>query len=299
MRKRNNTNKQQAVENARIFQCYYDWLKNIALAEFQWLNLPDSMNERFLELSLYQNGKALIAPDKKYKTGIINLRATPNGQMNIYENFVRYHGYSIQYDAEYDADECVYVRNNRTTTPTDLYIYMWAERLAKIEIAIQANISVQRFPIIAKTTDAQRMSMENMLEKFEGGVPFIISDKSFDEYNNLSVFNTSVPMIAPDLFELKKQTFNDCLTFLGINNANNEKANRMLVDEVNANNENIGLACASFWEQRKVACLEANEKFGLNIDVKKRNINELLQVVAGEPIDNSGGSEDDNNTSTE
>lgn len=291
MRKRNNRNKTQAVENSRIFQAYYDWLKNIALSEFQWLNLPDSMDERFLELSLYQNGKALIGEDKKYKTGIINLRATPNGQMNIYENFVRYHGYSIQYDAEYDADECVYVRNNRTTTPTDLYIFMWAERLAKIEVAIQANISVQRFPIIAKTTDAQRMSMENMLEKFEGGVPFIMSDKSFDDYNNLTVFNTHVPLIAPDLFELKKKTFNECMTFLGINNANNEKANRMLVDEINANNETIGIGCASFYEQRKLACEQANKLFGLDIDVRKRNIKEILQIVGGNTYDNNTGTE--------
>lgn len=287
MRKRNNKNKTQAVANARIFNCYYDWLTNIALSEFEWINLPDSMNERFLELTLFQNGKALIAPDKKYQTGILNLRATPNGAMNIYEDFVKYKGYSIQYDANYDADECVYVRNNRTTTPTDMYIYLWAERLAKIEIAIQSNISVQRFPIIAKTTDAQRMSMENMLEKFEGGVPFIISDKSFDDYNDLSVFNTAVPLVAPALFELKKQTFNDCLTFLGINNANNEKANRMLVDEVNANNENIGLACASFYEQRKLACKQANEMFGLNIDVRKRKVGELLQLTGGNYDNNS------------
>mgnify|MGYP002522923259 CR=1 FL=1 len=293
MRKRNNRNKTQAVENTRCFMAYYDWLKNIALSEFEWLRLPDSMDERFLEIALYQNGKALIAPDKKYKTGIINLRATPNGRMNIYENFVRYKGYSIQYDAMYDADECVYVRNNRTTTPTDLYITMWAERLAKIEIAIQSNISVQRFPIIAKTTDTQRMSMENMLEKFEGGVPFIISDKSFDEFNDLTVFNTAVPLIAPQLFDLKKKTFNDCLSFLGINNANNEKANRMIVDEVNANNENIGMSCASFYEQRKLACEQANKMFGLNIDVRKRDVSEVLQMTGGNYDNNTATQQDD------
>lgn len=288
MRKKNNRNKTQAIENARTFDAYYNWLKNIALSEFEWVNLPDSMDERFLELALYQNGRALICEDKKYKTGIINLRATTSGAMNIYENYTRYKGYSIGYEQNYDADECVYVRNNRTATPTDLFICMWAERLAKIEIGIQSNVAIQRFPIIAKTTDAQRMSMENMLEKFEGGIPFIISDKSFDNFNEISVFNNPIPMIAGDLFELKRKTFNDCLTFLGINNANNEKANRMIVDEVNANNENIGISCATFYEQRRLACEQANEMYGLNISVKKRDVSDLLTLIRGDSADGNG-----------
>ena len=48
---------------------YIDFLnrfKRIALSMFEWINLPKSMNEEFLEKCLYYGGQATLLKSKKY-----------------------------------------------------------------------------------------------------------------------------------------------------------------------------------------------------------------------------------------
>ena len=48
----------------------------------------------------------------------------------------------------------------------------------------------------------------------------------------------------------------------------------MVVDEVNANNEYTSINLDLMYDLREKACKEINEKFGLNISVKKREVEE-------------------------
>ena len=48
----------------------------------------------------------------------------------------------------------------------------------------------------------------------------------------------------------------------------------MVVDEVNANNEYTSINLDLMFDLRERACKEINEKFGLNITVKKREVEE-------------------------
>ena len=66
-------------------QTYFDYLdrfKKIALSMFEWVNLPESMDARYLERCLYYDGVASLLKDKDY--GFINTRVAPSGQVNIY-----------------------------------------------------------------------------------------------------------------------------------------------------------------------------------------------------------------------
>lgn len=266
-RKRNNTNSEQAKINKRIYNDFYDRLKNLALSVFEWVDLPQSMNERFLEKCLFENGCALVGDSKLY--GILNLRATPNGQMNIYENYTGYTGYSIGYSQQFKENECVYIRNNKTATSTSLVIDEYCRKLTNLEIAIQGNLRNQRFPVICTMDESQRLTYENILEKFEGGVPFIMADKNFDS-NTVKVFDTKTPLIVNALLQAKIQIWNECISYLGINNANTEKRERLISDEVNANNELLESHLSIMLSERELGCKKINEMFGLNISVKKR-----------------------------
>ena len=95
--------------------------------------------------------------------------------------------------------------------------------------------------------------------------------------NNIStsaVLDTSSPYILDKLQQQKTDLKNELLTYLGINNNNNIKKERMIVDEVNANNEYTSINLDLMYDLREKACKEINEKFGLNISVKKREVEE-------------------------
>ena len=66
-------------------QTYFDYLerfKKIALSMFEWVNLPESMNQRYLEECLYYKGQASLLKDEEL--GFINTQCCSNGQINIY-----------------------------------------------------------------------------------------------------------------------------------------------------------------------------------------------------------------------
>ena len=59
------------------------------------------------------------------------------------------------------------------------------------------------------------------------------------------------------------------MTWLGLNNANTEKKERLIVDEVNSNNMHILMNLDLEFKNREKACEEINKRYGLNIKVVK------------------------------
>ena len=68
------------------------------------------------------------------------------------------------------------------------------------------------------------------------------------------------------------------MTYLGIDNANTDKKERLITDEVESNNEIIKYYLNCFYKTRKKACDEINEKYGLDISIKlNKDVLELLK----------------------
>ena len=74
----------------------------------------------------------------------------------------------------------------------------------------------------------------------------------------------------------------EILTFHGLNN-NFEKKERLLTDEVNANNDYIDSNIDLMFNMRKHFCQKANEKYGLNIRVYKNY--DVKQKTNGAELD--------------
>lgn len=67
---------------------------------------------------------------------------------------------------------------------------------------------------------------------------------------------------------MKQSILRECMTFLGIENANMDKKERLVADEVSANNQQV-IASRNIWlSERKKAIEELNKKFHLNASVE-------------------------------
>ena len=268
-----------AALNMAVFADYYKRLRLLALSLFEWENLPESMNERFLEQCLYWYGKAAIVNDENL--GIINTKCTPSESLNIYGEATEYHCYSTGYDANFPLDDMVYVRNNLEALPTDATIQLFAQRLYEAERTIDVNIKAQKTPVIILCDEKQRLTMKNIYMKYDGNEPVIYGKKGLD-IDDIKVLRTDAPFVADKLEEYKRNVWSEALSFLGINNVMTEKKERLLTGEVDANNQMIDLSAQTMLLTRELAAEKFNRLWpGRNISVRQRSYQEIIKRLGG------------------
>lgn len=268
-----------AALNMAVFSDYYKRLRLLALSLFEWENLPESMNERFLEQCLYWYGKAAIVNDENL--GIINTKCTPSESLNIYGDATEYHCYSTGYDANFPLDDMVYVRNNLEALPTDATIQLFAQRLYEAERTIDVNIKAQKTPVIILCDEKQRLTMKNVYMKFDGNEPIIYGKKGLD-IDDIKVLRTDAPFVADKLEEYKRNVWSEALSFLGINNVMTEKKERLVTGEVDANNQMIDLSAQTMLLTRELAAEKFNRLWpGRNISVRQRSYQEIIKRLGG------------------
>lgn len=268
---------------------YYKRLRLLAISMFEWENLPDSMNERFLERTLYAFGLACFIYDDNL--GFLNLKCLPSNSLNVYEEATQYTAWSINYNKMFNRDDIILVRNNYDEIPTDTTIQLFARRLAEAERTIDVNVKAQKTPVLIRCTDKERLTMKNLYMQYDGNQPFIFGSKDID-VNAIEVLKTDAPFVTDKLIEYKKALWADAMSFLGINNAD-EKKERLITDEVNANNQMIQISAQTMLLTRKEACRAFNKRFGENIDVHLRNYDEIQNVFNSGLMDTDSDEEGD------
>jgi hypothetical protein len=267
--------------NALTANDYYDRLKLIALSLFEWENLPDSCNPRFLEQTLYLYGRALFIYDDTL--GYLNTKVTPSGKLNIYDEPVSYTAYGIDYNKIFDKDDCVIIRNNYLERPTDHSVILFASRLTEAERTIDVNIKAQKTPVLVRVDEKDRLTIKNLYKQYEGNEPFILGGKSLNP-DGLKVLKTDAPYVVDKIQKYKHEIWNEALTFFGINNTNTDKRERLTDDEVNANNEIISLNAQTMLLSRQEAAEAINKKYGLKVSVKMREFKENQDNKQGKEV---------------
>lgn len=274
--------------NDRTYIDYLERMKKICLSMFEWENLPDSMNSRYLEMCLYYKGQAALLYDSEY--GYINTQAADAGYINIYGLPTQINCYSYSYNSTRELyvpdssgtkdEECILVMNTYERIPTAATIELFAKRLAEAQRTADININAQRTPIMILTDRNQELSMKNMYAEYEGNTPVIFGDRNQLNLDSINVIKTDAPFVAKDLMEYKVQIWNEFLTTMGVSNLS-EKRERLVTSEVDSNNELVNLNLQSFLAPRKQACKEFNDKYGLMgdkaIDVKLRS--DLYNII--------------------
>lgn len=266
------------VLNSSTFRDYLLRLRKIALSIFEWNNLPTSMNERKLEMDLFDKGIAALLKDEQY--GFINTSCASSGDLNIYGLPTRLNCYSFEYQTMRklytgslglseaqkkvrENQECILVMNNWDLLPTSTTLELYAYKLYEADMSALVNIKAQKTPVMILINENQKLAMENLYSQYDGNKPFIFGDKDSLSPDQIKALRTEAPFVADKIQEYKNTIWNEALQFLGINNIMIEKKERLITDEASSNNEVVNLNLQSFLIPRLEACKQFNEKFGL------------------------------------
>lgn len=259
--------------NDRTFNDYYNKLKLLAKSIFKWENLPNGIDEKWIEDMLFHEGKCMI-----FKDDVLGLMVAKCGEIEV--NHYDEPAYLTPIATNYfnskmyeNGVDCVLIRNNDEMIPTASSIGLYAYRLTDITRTIDINIAAQKTPVLILCKEKQKITFKNIYKQWNGFEPVVFGDKELD-LSGVKVLKTDAPVVFPQLQIEKNHIWNECMTFLGVNNANMDKRERLVDDEVQANNEQIELYAQVAYKSRKAAADAINALFGTNITVEFRMVSE-------------------------
>lgn len=279
---------------ALVERMYRRVLIELAANRFKWLNMPATIDLRFLETTLFYNALSVFYWDDKYDR-YFALRGTGEGQPNMYDNptSFRVTGNSFV-NRSISAKECVPIWANYLRIPDLDIITVFAKELAEAHTTVSINMKSARRNKLLVASENQRLSLENINKQIDEGNPTIRLNTGIDgmiQNIDLGVH----PDHIINMHILKTRLWNECMGLLGINNANQDKKERLVAAEVDANNEQVASNKHVNLNARKEAAQKINKMFGLKVDVQyNTDIDAQMQSAQenlGIPTINSEGTD--------
>lgn len=255
---------ESAVMNNATYTQYYNRLIELSIAMFEWTGLPDTIDPRFLELTLFKYGQAVFFEDEVM--GYLALTNAVQGGFDVYGYPVASRAYSPynNYQKNLTLDDSVIIYNNYLRTSSSLDVEVFAKRLYNLDRVIDVNANAQKTPVLIKCAETQRLTMKNLYKEFDGNSPVIFGDNGLNDAN-FTVLSTEAPYVADKIYQLKTQIWNEALTYLGISNINVQKKERLIEDEISRNMGGVIASRYSRLNARQNACEKINKMFGLNV----------------------------------
>ena len=275
MRKHRRTNfGESAYKNNREYMYYYDRLKNLAISMFKWVNLPDSVDERFLETVLFSDGQAIFFRDEVM--GELALQVGGFGDFDVYKIPRTRRAFAVNgYQRNLTDEDSVIIYNNMIRTNTMSDVEMLAGRMYNLDRIVDVNCNAQKTPVLIRCDQKERLTVTNLYKEYDGNSPVIFGDKNLD-ISRFDVLRTDAPFVAPSVYQIRQNIWNEAMTYLGIN-SNTFKRERMNEQEVANNTGETYANRYTRMNTRKMACKQINEMFGLNVDVEYRDVTAEMQ----------------------
>jgi hypothetical protein len=295
-RKNQNPNQIQMELGNDYYTHYYQYLSSLAFQLFEWEGLPDSVDPRYMEMSLHMQG--YVGFYKHKHLGYLVAQGALSGVVDHYNLPTKFHVnmpqlqdtfYIMNYKDMTDVSNKmgVVIYNNDYHFSTIPSLRMFAKDLSELKEVIRVNQNAQKTPVLITANDNTLYSMKQVYNQYEGNAPVIMVNEGMD-VDSIKVLKTDAPFVVDKLNLQKNAVWMEVCTYLGIKNANMDKKERMISDEANSNDEQIQASANVFLKAREEACAKINELYpDLNLSVKLRH--EIVEQLQGNISESNGG----------
>lgn len=162
-------------------------------------------------------------------------------------------------------------------------ISYYADQMAVLMEAFGVNAYNSKFSwIFAADNPAMAESFKKMFDQVTSGNPAVAVDKKLFNENGDPRWiqfdqNLKNNFIGKDILECMATIDNMFCTAIGLPNSNYEKRERLLVDEINANNSQTRALADVWMETIKHGMDVANDMFGLSLDIRYKQDLEVMR----------------------
>lgn len=253
----------------------YKMFNDLMLSRFHYENLPESCNERALEITLCYYGYALFQEDPDL--GLIHTPCHLSGPFNIYYESINREAFSYNYNRRVTIDESVLMRCNNTMTPDYLILMNFVPKIINAIRSVDVHTNTIKRPFLIAGNEKEIKSIKRVLEDVESNEPAIAGCKYTDgSTNGIQVMSLVQNSFLSEMWGNVKNYYQQVYTALGIYNTYSQKKERLVVSESIGEESPIRHIMESNLACRERAIEEINKKWGTNIVV---TCNELDRFV--------------------
>lgn len=261
-------------KNANAYYFWFYRMAEIYMNRIKFIGLPDTIDIPTMMWGLMTNGNVAYFQDEIM--GDLCLAGVPSKQVDVY-NYQR--GYYIHTASGYNRHlsvsrfssnrNGVVIYSNYARQADIMIIMEFADRLYDALRSCDVNVNLQKTAKIIGTSDQQRLTIKNLLKDYSGNVPLIVTDKELRLGSTENpIYDMTTPYVADKIWTYITNIWNDFLTWLGIENATNQKRERLVSDEVNANYGAVEMERNVTLSMLQKCFNEVNKLFGRNIQVE-------------------------------
>lgn len=253
--------------NWNTYQMYVRRLTMLAENVFEYKNLPEYIDLSYLNDTLLKQGS--IAFFKDEVMGVIALPYSPIGKLDIYGRPMKImaRAYNGTFFRTLNRDEFVIMYDNTLRSSIYLDILQIAERISMNKRTIDVNIVQQRTPRIWKTNKDKERTIKDLSNNIDGFEENVLTYDTLD-IDEMQCVLAPAPFVADKINANLEKEWAEFYQLVGISHLQEQKKERLIIDEMNASQGGTIASRFSRYETRRRALDEINEKFGTNIEVE-------------------------------
>lgn len=273
------------VKNNRLRKYFQKYLLQKAISVFKW-TLPEEWDRDYFLYTLYIWGFIAIFNTDRY--GTICQQCAPGGYNLYYRpSFVIVTNPLLKKSLELNIDrDCVLVKLQPDYSSIMDLVGYYADQMALASEALGVNlVNTKTGTVFGAENKAQAEAFKKMFDNLSEGDPATVIGKNLlndDGTPNWFPFTQHVKesyIVSDVLSDMRKiEAMFD--TEIGIPNANTDKRERLIADEVNANNVETATRCELWMESIRKEFAKANKMFGTALSVNWR-VNPKTEIADG------------------
>lgn len=252
---------------------------------FEMEGQPDTWDMDYFWTTLFLEGHIGVSDTP---AGILPLRCGYSG-LNMYNHPTKLlfaNPVLGEWDRTIDVDG-VLVHLMYNYMPAQQLIQKYATLLAMCDSSLAVNLMNSKVTFIALASNkSQANSMKKMYEKISSGEPAVYVNQDVGNPANFYFNRVKENFIGENILQVKRSIINEFLTNIGINNANTDKRERLNTDEVNSNNQEIGINISDWLYNLQTDFEKVNKIFNLNISIRRKHWDDPEQERSEEVIVN-------------
>lgn len=263
------------VKNVMLQRYFRKYLLQKAISVFKW-QLPEEWDEDYFKYVLYGIGYIAVLETKSF--GVICQHGALGGYNLYYRpSYIMVTNPLIKGTITANiGTDCALIKLQPDYSSIMDIVSFYADQLALCAEAVGMNlVNVKTATVFGAKDKTQAESYKKMYDKLGDGNPAVFVDKNLlDDTGKPAWFpfvqNMKEQYITPDILADMRKIENKFDTDIGIPNANTDKRERLITDEVNSNNVETATRCELWLESIRKGIDQANRMYDLTLAVDWR-----------------------------